>query len=504
MKLITLAALTTAGMVSTSIAVWMLNKEAHSANEPLQVSSLDANKPRSEQHVVAQPNNPEVPKDQSKFSAGTTLMMEGRLGHAVLAADQFNETFLFVDVKAESSFANASSTPVNLAIVIDHSGSMRGQRLTNALEAARGMVRRLRDGDSVSILSYSDTASVIVPVTTINEISRAQIISQIASMESGGHTCISCGLELAMAMLRQRTGAVNRMLLLSDGEANRGLRHIEELRNLAAQAREMGSSISSIGVDVEYNERIMLALAQESNGRHHFVENPASLAQAFDEEFNSLVQTIAKDALLTVELAEGIEIEEVYDRSFQQFGQRLLIPMGTFAASENKTFLVRVSLPKRVRGEKPVAKIGLSYTDLLRNVAGNCEGQLVAHLTDDLARISQTDPLVLGRVTRSETATALREANSLFASGDASGARRRIQTELANVSEKRDRFAKQAKPAKAKSGGGGFTPVEPDPFAGLTDVLGGADKGFEPASPASREGQVQVRENAEAIDHLAQ
>src|SRR5690606_10977839 len=137
-------------------------------------------------------------------------------------------------------------------------------------------------------------------------ISRGQIISQIASMESGGHTCISCGIELAMAMLRQRTGAVNRMLLLSDGEANRGLRHIEELRNLAAQAREMGSSISSIGVDVEYNERIMLALAQESNGRHHFVENPASLAQAFDEEFNSLVQTIAKDALLTVELAEGI------------------------------------------------------------------------------------------------------------------------------------------------------------------------------------------------------
>ena len=69
---------------------------------------------------------------------------------------------------------------------------------------------------------------------------------------------------------------------------------LSSLRGIAAQARQRGVAISSIGVDVDYNERVMLALARESNGRHHFVERATDLARVFDEELRSLVQTIAK------------------------------------------------------------------------------------------------------------------------------------------------------------------------------------------------------------------
>src|SRR5690606_17839869 len=146
----------------------------------------------------------------------------------------------------------------------DRSGSMRGKRLDNAIEAARTMVRRLRDGDVVSVITYDTATQTLVPATTIDSTSRQEVVSRIGDITLGGDTCISCGIDEAMSALRGRDGMVKRVLLLSDGEATAGVRDVEGFRRLAARAREMDCAITSIGVDVDYNERIMSALALES------------------------------------------------------------------------------------------------------------------------------------------------------------------------------------------------------------------------------------------------
>lgn len=94
----------------------------------------------------------------------------------------------------------------------------------------------------------------------------------------GSFDSICQGINAAMDALRARSnGTVKRVLLLSDGEATADMRDVASFGRLAERARDMVCAISSVGVDVDYNERIMSTIARRSNGRHYFVENPAGL-----------------------------------------------------------------------------------------------------------------------------------------------------------------------------------------------------------------------------------
>ncbi|MCA9702117.1 MAG: VWA domain-containing protein, partial [Myxococcales bacterium] len=320
--------------------------------------------------------------DKSTFVAGKTLMVEGRLGNGQMLADARGETFLFVDVRADPSSLPPDSIgaqPFNLALVIDQSGSMKGQRQRNAQQAAAGMIQRLRDGDTVSVVTYADQAQTLVPVTTINASSRARILADLQvdlADRPAGHTCISCGIDLGLQTLQNRRVGVDRMILLSDGEANRGTTDEQGIRVLARRVRTRGVTVSSIGVDIDYNERLMSAIAREANGHHYFSETGTNLEEIFDQELENLLDAVAKEGELTVELAPGVRVAEVFDRSYQQVDRRVIVPMGTFSAGEDKTFLMRLEVPPSPAGERPVASVSLRYEDLTgTGEPGECFGE---------------------------------------------------------------------------------------------------------------------------------
>src|SRR5262249_46312798 len=158
--------------------------------------------------------------------------------------------------------------------------------------AAVEMVERMRDGDSVSVVSFDTQSTVVVPPTLTSSVTRASIETAIRSVRLGGDTCISCGLEEGMRMIdRTALGPdrVSRMILLSDGATNNGIRDIGGLRAMAGRMRDKGVSISTIGVDVDFDEKVMAAIAVESNGQHYFVANPSGLAAIFAQEFDTLL-----------------------------------------------------------------------------------------------------------------------------------------------------------------------------------------------------------------------
>ncbi len=488
MKVRTVGLLSLVGMMLSSLTVWSLTPPAPKAGDPLVWIKDDPQTP----HVA-----------QASFTAGKTLLVEGRLGHATLPADQDSETFLLLNVAADSASVATAAAPLNLAIVIDRSGSMRGKRLDNALDAARGMVRRLRDGDVVSVIAYNTQTETTVPPTTIDSSSRERVVQSLAGITARGDTCISCGIDAGMAELRGRSGMVNRVLLLSDGEATAGVRDVEGFRRIAARCREMGASISSIGVDVDYNERVMSALALESNGRHHFVQNASDLPRVFDEELNALAKTVANDAEATVELAPGVRVAQVFDRTFRQEGNRLIVPLGGFSSGEDKTLLVKLDVPRGAEGLRPIADVRVSYRDLVDGGRGSCDGTLAAVLTDDAGQLSELDPLVKGRLLRSQTAAALNEANQLFSSGRADEAKRKLSSRLAKLTRERKLALSAApKPRRAE--------LEADLDKQAT-ALGEANSGFASPPPAAaaapveetRRGRAQVKQNAQVATDLA-
>ncbi len=374
------------------------------------------------------PNQDPVPPGgtpPSHFTAGQTLSLDGRLGHASVARGADGETYLFASVTGADR--PTAAPPMNLGIVIDRSGSMKGERIANAIEAAVGIVERMRDSDSVTVVAFDSTAQVIVPPSRPTSSARPSIESAIRSIRLGGDTCISCGLDEGMSQLQVTSlsgDQVTRMILLSDGEANRGVKDIPGLRALASRMRDHGCSISTIGVDVEFDEKIMAAIASESNGRHYFVANASGLPAIFEQEFDSLLATVARDGELEVDLEPGVEVEQVFDRTFRREGSRVIVPFGTFSANQEKTVLMKLRVPTERNGIETIADVKLAYRDLVEKRDATAQGLLSLSVTDASSAQQDLDPFVAARVARSETAETLTEANKLFESGRDEEARR--------------------------------------------------------------------------------
>jgi Ca-activated chloride channel family protein len=466
----------------------------------------------------AGPTDPSLPTPDStatgpgsEFQAGSTLHVDGRLGHSKLGKASRGETFVMLEVKADPA-KSKTRAPVNLAIVIDRSGSMKGNRLRNAIQGAASAIERLNDGDVVSVVTFDSRTQVLVQPTPIDASSRSRIRSEVQGISLGGDTCISCGVEDGLALLERTTGRVNRMIVLSDGDATAGIRDLPGFRSMAQRARDRGASITTIGVDVEYNEKIMTAIAGDSNGRHYFVENEAALERVFEQETENLTGTLASGAEAQIELAPGVELVRVFDRTFRRVGNKVIVPLGAFSGSETKTVLVKVRVPSDKEGQQPVADIDLTYRDHVADTDGRCGGKLVLAVADGPS--SDIDAVVEGRMNRSETASVLREANDLFQQGRVADARQKLAARAeavatasagannrAPATRKTDvdnDFQSQAK-VLAQAGDQFATP----PAVAAAPIAGGFAQA--PASPApvqaSRPGKAAMKDNAaKALD----
>ncbi len=439
----------------------------------------------------------------SSFEAGETVHVRGRLGHPTMAAGRSAKTYLHLDLSADASLAAAAPPAMNLAIVLDRSRSMKGQRMQNAMAAARGMIARLNLGDTVSVVAYNTQSTVVIPPTTITASNRADLALQLRSLEARGHTCISCGVEAGLEQLSAGRGAVQRMLLLSDGQANTGVRDESGFRQLAERARTRGVTVSSLGVDVDYDERLLLAVAQASNGRHYFVENPAGLARVFEDELRSLQQTVASGVEAVVRLAPGMQPGRVFDRAFTREGDAIVVPFGTFAAGDAKTLLMEVRLPRAAAGVHTVADVELRYRDLTQpdREGATCEGALAVALSTDAAAVSALDPIVEARLARAETAQALRDASAAFAVGNVQQARATLEATRGRIRTRRQASGGRVEKKHRKRLSVDFD-TQLDALDGAHDNFAKAEAAAPAAAQRSRAGKSSLRQNADALSGL--
>jgi Ca-activated chloride channel homolog len=484
MKVRTVALLAGLGMMLSSVTVWSLTN-------PARIASTDDWQPVSNDRGETRP--------AGVFSDGDTVQLDGRVGHSELSAGRDGETFALFRVRGKDQ-GEGERAPMNLVIVIDRSGSMAGKRLDNALQAARGAVARLQDDDVVSVVEYSSDASLLVPPTTLGGGERQRVMDAISRITSNGNTCISCALRTSMEALRQRGGMIDRVMLLSDGEPTTGAQDISALGQIADDVRRAGASVTTVGVDVEYNERIMAEIARQSNGRHYFVENAASLPAIFDQELEGLGRAVAREATLELDPASGVELVEVMERSFRREGDRLIVPLGTIASQEDKTVLVRVRVRDPQSGQREIVQARLGYEEALGGRRGECSGALAVNVVNGRAS-DRLDPIVEERVRRSSTVGTLTEANRLFEKGDGETAKKAVQSALSEVRSKRA-VAVAAAPAPARAA------VDKD-FARQEAALGAAADAFAtPPAPgvapeASKAGRAGVRKNQANASDLA-
>ena len=228
----------------------------------------------------------------------------------------------------------------------------------------------------------------------------------------------------------------------------------------------------------------------------------------------SLADTVASGAELTIDLAPGVFAEHIFDRPAVQRGSQMVVPFGAFAGTDRKTLLVRLRVPRGAAGERPVASVRLHYNDLSEGSAGDCEGELLAQLSDDSSAIATLDGLVSARVSASETAETLEEANALFNAGQADEAQKILDTKREALRHKRAgavsvsgpraaeaerSFAKQD--AVLSEAGGGF--AQP-PAPATVPTTGGESRPAAPPPAADKVGKKQVRDNQQDAFDLSE
>ena len=437
MRLRTVAALSFVGMLCTKAPrFYSLTPAARSA--------AGASR-RSRKQVTAPGRAGSAEEIASSFDAGTTLRVGGRVGHPRVRQGSSGETFVLLEVRAGEGSAVARAGSSHLAIVIDRSGSMKGDRIQNAIAGAVEAVDRLGDGDMVSVVAFDTTVTDVVRATSLGPSTREPIKAAIRGIKLGGDTCISCGLEEGLRELQGTAGKIDRMILLSDGEATAGVRDLLGFQAIAERARAQGVSVTTIGVGVSYNQKVLGGIALQGGGQHYFIENTASLARVFQAEAEQLRATVARGAAASIELGEGVELVSVADRTFEHRGRRVVVPLGSFARRDEKTVLLRVRVPTGVEGREPVASVTLDYDDLVAGRAGQCAGRLEVRVG---AEQSEIDSVVGGRVERSRTAATLLETNDLIEQGRVEEARRRLAPRLVELAASASAAASAAPPRR--------------------------------------------------------
>lgn len=195
---------------------------------------------------------------------------------------------------------------MNLALVLDRSGSMQGDKLAYAKQAAIYAVQNLLPEDRVAVVMYDDKVEVLVPNSPASH--RQAIIERIQSIQAGGSTALHAGwLEGATQVATfQEPGRLNRVILLSDGLANQGETNTDVIATQVKGLAGRKVSTSTLGVGLDYNEDLMAAMADAGEGNYYFIESPADLPRIFTQELSGLSNTFGTRVRLQITAASGV------------------------------------------------------------------------------------------------------------------------------------------------------------------------------------------------------
>ena len=198
--------------------------------------------------------------------------------------------------------------PLNLALVIDRSGSMAGRKLSNARKAARFLAGELTARDRLAIVTFDDEAQVVVPSTPVAD--PQPFIAAINTIHRGRSTALFDGwLSGAMQVAEHLDPTqLNRVLLLSDGQANQGLTNQKAIAAKVAGLCKRGISTSAFGLGDGFDEDLMGAIASAGDGTLAFIESPAQLADLYASELQGLASTLGKRVSIGIRTKNGAEL----------------------------------------------------------------------------------------------------------------------------------------------------------------------------------------------------
>ena len=278
-------------------------------------------------------------------------------------------TSVYVAVDLTPSAASVAGRNRSISLAIDSSGSMDGEKIEQAKAAALGLLKQLRPTDQISIVSFSDTVAVQLPMSRVGN--SREVAAAVKAISVSGLTAMYNGLDATFQQARrgsQEAGTVNRVILLTDGNPTVGKTDGREFVSLAQNMREAGITITAIGIGVDYNESLMQKIAEAGGGLwHHIDAGKGDLPQIFQEQAAQMAGTVVANPELKVSIMPGSELADAY--SVRPVLNRLprprldqgafTVPLRDLIAGEEQTLVFRMGVPARPAGKATLLRFSL-------------------------------------------------------------------------------------------------------------------------------------------------
>lgn len=351
-----------------------------------------------------------------------------RADRRLIRANGRSRRFVLAQITAPPATQRTERLPVNLAFVLDRSGSMSGPKIDLAKRTVSAALARLGERDRFSIVVYDEVVDVVVESTPASPEARRDALARLASVDARGATDLGGGWLRGAEQVAARLmpDGVNRTLLLTDGLANRGIVDPDALARHAAELRARGVSTTTFGVGADFDEVLLQGMADAGGGHFYFVRDAATIRDHITSEVGETLEIVARDAELEIVAADDVEIEAISPQPTRGRGSRTIVGLGDLVAEQVLDVVLRVTFPYGEMGREMGLIIGLGDRDgaFGRAGGGPAEARLMWLYADGAANDREPRDVEVDRAVATQfAARARQEAVRLNRLGDFAAAR---------------------------------------------------------------------------------
>lgn len=353
-----------------------------------------------------------------------------RFDHELLAVEQEYDVSCMLELVAPPAPTQTARTPLALALVIDRSGSMHGEKLAVTKLCASFLVQHLSATDRLAIVSFDDEVRLEAPLVEVGP-HRAALHDAVAGIAPGGQTNLSGGWLKGIETLSGIEGAsvARRVLLLTDGQANVGIYADAQLGAMARASASDGIGTSTIGFGDGFSEDLLAAMADGGRGGAYFAETPDAAPGIFAQEFEDLVTLVAQNVSVEIRPAwDDVALLSVLNDFPQlQVNGGVQLQLGDAYGDERRRVVFALHVPELATlGPAQIAELLVRYVEVGEQVAMHTLHLplVVNAVSSDDAAASVPDAEVTEEVAVLLGARAQEEARKLADQGEFDEARR--------------------------------------------------------------------------------
>ena len=356
-----------------------------------------------------------------------------RTDRQLIRAEARSNRYVLASFTAPAAPRRENRMPVNVAFVLDRSGSMSGENKFNlARDAVQQSLRMLRPEDRFSLVVYDDRIDVLARSTNATSGAIRDALDALSRIDARGTTDLCGGWMRGCEQVAEFVDneRVSRVLLLTDGLANRGITDHTEIVRHAAELRQRGVSTTTFGVGENFDERLLRDMAHEGGGNFYFLENARQIPDLITSELGEALEVVMPRAVIEMEIPRGSDAEVLNQFRSSTGDNMLRVELGDVVSSQEVEVIVRFNLARGEIGGSVSTRAYLLSGDATPVRSDEISWTYASHTENDR---QPRDREVDRRVAELYAARARADATEANRHRDFAAARRAIEATVARI-----------------------------------------------------------------------